>query len=328
MKKDTRRLKVKTLPPGNKEEEERLFLATPENYERVIWDSIYTYNFSAQLDIAELLYENFKDLSTRLPEGHPFLQNLILRAIQLYLEVADQFGLVCMAILDKHQRPVFETYIESDNVSTRKFFNLCAEGKITDTLIEKIWGLDKLKNAKIDPERQKQLKMVIDETIKSEKKNLEQFGKTYSAHDIDSGRTTYTSVVKGSFAIKHGFKMLHISDLAKKMWQLEDNNPTVMQEIKNVEVRGRAGVIPVITVGSVFDSKTETIDEAFQNLIKLIKFLSSEIGTIAEIQFHLMDNPLFIVGVLTKAGKIKFERNEKCFCGSNKKYKKCHGLLV
>lgn len=312
------------LAPLNKKELTRLSLATEENYERAIWESINSYNYKAQLDVAELLYKNFKELKTKSPDTDPLLYNLVLRALQLYLEVADQFSLVCMSILNKHQTPVSETYIESNNVDTRTFFRICAQGKITTSQIEEIWGLDKLKSSKINKVRQAKLKVIFDQIVKTEKGNMQAFGKTYASYDTVTGKTSYTSAVKGSFAIKHGFKLVSPTNLSKQIWGFEDDDPTIFQEIKDIETKDGSIKTQIITVGSVLNDKTQTLDSSFQHLLKLIRFLAHQIGAISEAQLHLPDDPFYTIGYLSREGVVKFGRNEKCFCGSDKKYKKCH----
>lgn len=319
------RTQIVIRPDTKGEKSEQWDLATPENFERVIWDSISTYNYRAQLDIARLLlrtYQGIPSNSINLFLAH----NLALRIFQLYYETADQFALVCRSIINRPAKDVFESYIEGDNLQTRTFFKQCAKDQLSEVDIKRIWGLDFLERTNISDQKDRQkIREIADSVVVTEKKNLKKFGDTYVTFDDVTGRVNYAGAVKGSFAVKHGFKYLYPSKLAMKMWKLSSAAPTIMQEIVEITRQDTGEKRRTMKIGSLVENAAD-LSTKLDKLIRQIGFLSREIQVIAMIQLGVMDDPFYLIGRFHKDGIVKFTRNEKCPCGSGLKFKKCHYL--
>jgi hypothetical protein len=304
--------------------------STPQNFEWIIWDSISAYNYRAQLDIADLLFNQYVTLSKSFPPSNPLIKNICLRILQLYFETVDQFALVCLAVLNKPSKKVLETYLETRYPGTMKFFKRGIRQKISNKEIKKIWGLDTLEKARVtNVKAKKKITMIIKNVIEKTKKNLRLWGQAYLEDDKQTGRTYCSAPLKGSFAIKHGFKLVNPSPLAKEIWKfdkLDDDKPIVMQEVVEITRQDTGECKELIRVGRLVRDNGDRLSKSVRKLVEHIEFFSKEIEIISTIQKGIINDPFFVIGYFAKAGLIKFGRNEACPCGSGKKFKKCHGF--
>ena len=314
------------IPPTTEEDKTRWENLTPQNYEKIIWASINDYNYKAQLDIAELLVKRLEELKKDNKEGTELAKNISFRIMQLFYEISDQFALVFISVIEKKIRPVYETYINGSNIKTRDFFVRCANRKVTKSEILSVWGLEKLKLESISniPMRTK-MKTIIDDIVKKEKKNLMLYGKSYTDYDKTTKKADYSSSLKGSFSIKHGYKNVTPNDLSLKMWKFDKTEPTIMEEIVEITRKDNNETKRVIKVGGLFDSKKRDIVDICKKITEHIVFLSREVQTIANIQLSLIDDPYGSLTLFAKNGIMKIGRNDPCPCNSSKKWKKCHG---
>lgn len=321
-----KRISVEISEIPTPEEKIRFDLANADNYETVIWRSIISYNHKAQLDVAKILYKIFKEKLLNDNElSNPLVKNLILRIVQLYQETLDHFALICLCIINKHKSPIFETYMETDNPTIRSYYKKCLMEEISDNEILDLWGLSNYKHLFIDDCNNQKLLVAKKNQIDITRRNLKVFGTMFSKYDLVTGKTEYTPFVKGTFSIKHAFKMLTPSKLARELWKIEDDkNPILFQEIKNIKVYGNNSEVPILTIGSMFKDNEGEVDKILKKIIKDIEFLSSNIKHIANIQLNLTNDQFYSLRSLIKVAKIKIKSNDTCFCGSKKKFKKCH----
>lgn len=313
-------------PTKTEENKNRWNLLTPKNYEKVIWASIYEYNYRAQLDIGTLLFNRLLELKSQNKQESSLAKNIALRMLQLFFEVSDQLALVYMCVIEKNKRPVFETYVQGSNVKTKDFFSRCIRGKITKNEILKIWGLDKL-NVKIIKDYAMRTKMqtVINDTVKKGKKNLKLYGNSYTEQNKETKKAHYSSSLLGAFAVKHGYKQITPNDLSSRIWTFNKSEPTIMQEIVEITIKGINETKKVIKAGSLFNSKNRDIEDICRRILNHISFMSNEIKTIALIQNSLIDDQFGALTLMSKNGILKIGRNDPCPCQSNLKWKKCHG---
>lgn len=314
------------IPPTTKEDIARWNNLNPLNYERVIWSSINKYNYRAQLDIAEMLFKKLRSLKDDNLEGSDLAKNIAFRIMQLFFEISDQFALVFMSILNKSQTPVYETYVSGNNIKTADFFARCANKKVSKLEILTVWGLNKLKlDSIVNLSMKIKMQKIIADTVKREKKNLEIYGKSYIDDDAINKKTTYSSSLKGSFSVKHGYKQVTPTNLSLSMWNFDEKEPTIMEEIVEITRKDNNETKRVIKVGGLFDSKKRDIEDICKKILDHIAFLSREIQTISNIQLSLLDDPYGSLVLYAKNGILKIGRNDPCICNSSKKWKRCHG---
>lgn len=314
------------IPPTTQEDIDRWDSLNPQNYEKIIWASIYDYNYKAQLDVAEMLFKKLQELKKNNTQTSSLAKNISFRIMQLFFEASDQFALVVMSILDKATKPVYETYVEGSNIKTKDFFARCINGKISNKDILKIWGLDKinLKSLRDISMRQK-IQSIIKDTVTRERKNIKIYGRSYADYNKTTQKAEYSSSLKGSFSIKHGYKHITPNKLSLKMWNFDKSEPTIMEEIMEITRKDTGETKRVIKIGGLFDSKKRDIEDICQKILEHIGFLSREIQTIASIQTSLIDDPYGSLTLFAKNGILKIGRNDICPCNSSKKWKKCHG---
>jgi len=316
------------ISPVTKEDKLRWSDLNSQNYERVIWTSIYKYNYTAQLDISKILFKKLLELKKDNKQDSSLAKNIALRMMQLFFEIADQFALVYMSIIDKNTSPVYETYVRGSNTKTKDFFAKCSNGKIGKEKILQVWGLDKLNIRVIsDITMRDKLQTVIDDTVKKSKRNLKIYGKAYTEYNKETKRVDYSSSLLGSFAIKHGYKQITPSKLSQSIWRFNKSEPTIMEGIVEITRKDNNETKRVIKVGSLFNSKKRDIEDMCKKILEHITFLSKEIQAIANIQLSLIDDPYGSLALFAKNGILKIGRNELCPCGSSRKWKKCHGVF-
>lgn len=314
------------IPPATKEDMARWENLNPNNYERIIWESIYDYNYKAQLDISEMLFKKLQELKKNNKENSPLSKNISFRIMQLFFEASDQFALVFMSIINKKIKPVYVTYVEGSNIKTKDFFTKCINRKISKKEILNVWGLNKLKLKSIsDISIREKMRIIIDDIIKKEKKNLIIYGKSYATYNKTTKKTDYSSSLKGSFSIKHGYKHVTPNKLSLKMWKFDKSEPIIMEEIVEITRKDNNEAKMAIKIGSLFNSKKRNIEDICKKILEHIDFLSREIQTIAKIQLSLIDDPYGSLTLFAKNGILKIRRNELCPCNSSKKWKRCHG---
>jgi len=312
--------------PQNDKEKAKWDIISPKNYEKIIWQSIEDYNYRAQLDIAEIIYQRLLELIKDNKQNTSIAKNLAFRILQLFFEAADQFSLVYMCVIDKINKPVYETYVEGSNAKTRAFFTKCLEGKIKKEDIFRVWGLEKIFINKIlDSKIREKTKKITEDLFNKTKKNLKIYGLTYTEYDKKTKKTQYSSSLLGSFGVKHGYKQVIPNELSKSIWKFEDEEPTIIEGLVEITREDNNETKKVIKVGSLFNSKERNINDICKKILEHIAFFSREIQTIASIQLSLIDDPAGSLALFAKNGIIKIGRNDPCLCNSSKKWKKCHG---
>ncbi|MBI2309622.1 SEC-C domain-containing protein [Candidatus Collierbacteria bacterium] len=314
------------IPPTTEKDIARWNNLNPQNYERIIWSSIRDYNYKAQLDISEMLFKKLQELKKAGKQDTSLAKNISFRMMQLFFEASDQFALVFMSVINKAIIPVFETYVEGSNIKTKDFFAKCINGKIGKRKILSVWGLDKLKIKSIsDVVMRIKMQTIVDDTVKKEKRNLKIYGKSYADYNRKTKKTEYSSSLKGSFSIKHGYKQISSNSLSLSVWKFAKSEPIIMEEIVEITRKDNNETKRVIKVGSLFNSKNRDIEDICKRILEHIAFLSREIQAIASIQLSLIDDPYGSLTLYAKNGILKIGRNESCPCNSFKKWKKCHG---
>lgn len=123
--------------------------------------------------------------------------------------------------------------------------------------------------------------------------------------------------------IKHGFKVVYATPMASKMWPfLSDSTVDVMHRTIIDEETGQK----IIALGG-FGSMS---DEIIESMMHNVEAYSDTIRKMCELRLWADKDPMFVIKRLRlgktnselKVGK-KVGPNDKCPCGSNKKYKKC-----
>lgn len=298
----------------------------PQNYLKVILESLEHYNSVERLDIANLLFEGYKSIKDD-PKKLVNQKALILEMLSKWIQVFEDLAVLSLMFGGKvvgDNREPFEIYSYISNQKILEFYYKVTKG-LPKNVIVKIYAIktpsELLNRGIINRKEYPYFKKQIDEMIETASGNLTKLGKLYSARR-KGGRLDYGFLVKIYFQTKHGFKMIHPTETAKSLWQFNETDLAVLKDI--IQMRSGRKIMRI----GLF----ETWDESEVGLlIDRIKGWSEVMNEIIGAQLRYLDNPNFIVPMIRKlktdeyikSTGTKLGRNDKCPCESNLKYKKC-----
>src|SRR3989344_6041272 len=298
----------------------------PNNYLKVILESLEHYNSVERLDIANLLFEGYKSIKDN-PQRIANQKALILEMLSKWIQVFEDLAVLSLMFGGKvvgDTRDPFEIYSYISNQKILEFYYKVKNG-LPKNIISKIYAiktpLELLKEGKINRKEYPYFKKQIDEMVDAASSNLTKLGKLYSARR-KGGRLNYGFLVKIYFQTKHGFKMIQPTDTAKILWQFNDTDVAILKDV--VQMRSGRKIMRI----GLFE-KWDEVEIVL--LIDRIKGWSEVMNEIIGAQLPYLDNPNFIVPMVRslktdeyiKNTGVKPGRNDKCPCESNLKYKKC-----
>jgi len=196
----------------------------------------------------------------------------------------------------------------------KKFYLKCQEGLDVNYIAEDVYGLD----ASL-------LKKRALEGLKATRKNLQTLGKLYDET---------SSVLKGSFAIKHGYKVIHKSKESEAVFNFDDGDHLIMAQLKKVEnYPSSAGLSEKFFIDTARLTKRDGEDELklVEKMVNDIGIYATQIREIADMNMRKLEDKYFYLSA--SLDLVDIGVNESCPCESRRrsdgqfeKYKKCHGL--
>lgn len=300
----------------------------PDNYLKVILESFEHYNAIERADIANLLFEGYKSIKND-PKRLANQKALVLEMLSKWIQVFEDLALLCLMFGGKivgDNREPFEIYSYIHTQKILEFYYKVRKGLPRGT-VAKIYAVktsrELLKEGLINKKEYPFFKQQIDDMVKTAAGNLAKLGSLYSARSRKK-KLDYGFLVKVYFQTKHGFKIIHPTETAKKLWQFNDTDIAILKDI--VQLRNGRKIMRV----GLF----EQFDESEVGmLIDRIKGWSEVVNEIVGAQVRYMDNPNFLVPMVRKlktdeyikTSGTKPGRNDRCPCESGLKYKKCCG---
>lgn len=326
-----------------------LEVSTEENYLRMILDSYYRYNHRARLDIAELVYEKFKSLSDT-PENDNLKRSLAAEMYSKLMQVVEDSALMFLMFTTKGKTPI-EVFMDIENQMLYEFFGRAKRGTLGDRAILKAFGLkpakELLEAGLIDQLELKDFERVLKQLINGtsqvagEKYRWKGLGRLYTKEFREpKGQTfkikrTKSSVIRVYFNLKHNFKVLLPSPVFYKIWPSADSSLS-LDVVKDYQEFGKlVKKVPnqlkqyeqtkMVLLGGFpvsFDVMTKFYERIFPQ--------AQEIRMMADYQLRLLDDPSVVVRdirfiIYMQSGKAPPKPHRKCICGSNKKFRNCHG---
>lgn len=324
--------KVKVLK-YTEEDKKRLSFHTPDNYLEVIIQNFYLYNWRARLDIAEVLYEKWLDMRENQKEALAGQKNIFLEIYAKFFQISEDLALIGMMLLyNSKSEPGYLKFIDGDNKDLFAFYKM-AQGGFGKKQIMKILGLDKIQNyisnnkSRLGKLELENYTKIFEDTVQIEIDNFKMLSRLFVSSDANETDLNVTPEQSGTYkaynTVKHGFKLIHPTPLAKKLWlKIDEESVNVLHEGLADETSGKN----LMALGG-FDKVDEPIVE---HIMKNIQYYADSIHTICEMWLSSKKSPEFVLKRLrlfnTKeklSGGQKIKVNEMCLCGSGIKYKKC-----
>jgi hypothetical protein len=326
----------------------------PQNYLRVILESLSKYNHRSRLDISEVLYREYllmSDDPKKVDLRKCIFSEIYCKLFQTLEDIA-VFALMFTKFKDK---PV--DYHVNNTASTIYDFYLSAKKGFSEKTLLEIYGLKPLNELVqlkyIDHSEIEDFRKLIDEMFHSpqgEKERWSGLGRVYSESKFNrnynsntkKGREqrkfigTSSDPVKIFQNIKHGYKVFYPTELFKRIWNYDDQNPSMdvvceYTEFGKLQKKAWKSMSKysdqkVIKIGT-FPVSKDSLEEIYSRIFPYVQLLK----ILTDIQLGLLDDPLYSVKefryMVYRRKGIKEPRHfELCPCGSNKKFKKCHKL--
>lgn len=295
-----------------------------DNYLKAILESIFEYNSIARLDVANLLYIGYKD-AISVPEKHA-AETIVLELISKLMQTFEDLSVLLMMFekpLTSDQR--WKVYMKYQPQDILQFLHRARKG-LSKTAVMSITALksanDLYKEGVIRKSELSHFKKIIDEEITGHQKTLLSMAKAYIGNKRRKQTSIEPSLILGIYhKTKHGFKVIHPTETAKKIWTFNEGSVHMVTHIKKWPW-GRE-MLPLT-------SFIKFTPENVEMLVGRIKEWSELQSNFAQIQNKKMENPYWFVPEIRA---IKTQdmlktlprpgRNDDCLCGSEMKFKKC-----
>jgi len=295
-----------------------------DNYAKAILESIVEYNSVARLDIANLLHIGYED-AIKDPSKHAS-DTVVLEILSKWMQVLEDLSVLLMM----YEKPLtnderWELYMTYSNQQVLRFLHRVRKG-LPKSAVMKIAGLKSAnefyREGKIHKSEIPHFKKVIDEEVSSHQKTLPSIAKAYAGNKRRGRNSIEPSILLDIyFKTKHGFKVMHSTPTAQKVWTFDKDDMHILTHIKKWRW-GRK----MLQLTTFLKFKPQDVDM----LVKRINEWSDLMSKLAELQLKVMDDPYFFVPDIRA---IKTEemlksvskpgRNDECLCGSGLKFKKC-----
>lgn len=295
-----------------------------DNYVKAILESIFEYNAFARLDVANLLHIGYKD-AVKVPEKHAS-ETIVLELISKLMQTFEDLAVLLMMFekpLTSDQR--WKMYMKYQPQHILQFLHRARKG-LSKADVMRIAALksanDLYKEGVIRKSELSHFKKIIDEEITSHQKTLLSMARAYIGNKRRKQTSIEPSLILGIYhKTKHGFKMIHATETAKKIWTFDEGDMHMLTNIKKWPW-GRE-MLPLT-------SFIKFTPENVEILVGRIKEWSDLQSKFAQAQHKAMTDPYWFVPetriiktqellkTLARPG-----RNNDCLCGSEMKFKKC-----
>lgn len=305
-------------------------LHSEENYLHLILQNYLIYNSKARSDIANLLFWKYKEEKKANPEHIAALHTLFSEIYAKYIQVTEDLALIGLILLKL--RPVVDTFMESNSNNILDFYERAHKGFSKKEVCRMI-GFEKMmewvkSDNKLKSEERQNIQNALDDTITTTQKNLKNLAGLYLDKDaLSDGKYIQGGVIDVYNSIKHGYKLVHPTKLAKKMWKLlTDEALQFMHRVIYDESSDKKFVM----LGGF-----EKIDDnLIEHIMLNIKFFSDFMYHVCQTKLLSDTNPDYLLKklrlLITKAKISKgllIKHYHLCPCGSHIKYKKCCALF-
>ncbi|HUD20671.1 MAG TPA: SEC-C domain-containing protein [Candidatus Saccharimonadales bacterium] len=274
------------------------------NYISAILEAIIAYNHRAQLDIAQQMLAVF-DRAEKA--GNRFLQiNVINKIFTLWFELSDQYYLLFKLLETSN----WEEFIKTNNSQAQRFFDECANG-LPELRIYKVMGIPARTNIR---DRVKQ-------AIEAHRKNASMLGGVYAST---------TNALYGSYAIKHGYKVVYPTALSEKIFEFDGNDSLILVSVARVtKIPSNGREKNIIETGRLSRNQSDE-RKVLQGVIKNMEIYANAIKDLAELGSRRFGDRYYYLSA--SLGLMKIGANDACPCqtkkrsnGKPEKYKHCHG---
>lgn len=308
--------KIRKLPQHN-----------PQNYLKVILESIQLYNSHARADIANWLYEGYKVAEKREDKKtskDTIILELLSKWIQVFEEIA-LLGIMFAGYLINDKREPFEIYTKYGSQQIAKFLKVAKRG-LPKKALTSIYALptprELVTKGIINRNEYSYFTQELNGVLKSGKTTFFNIAREFVGRKRrNKNQVDFGQIVQLYFNTKHGFKVIHPTETAKQLWKNIDHI-VIAEKVEITKWRRK-----VLKVRGFTGFTSEDVD----TIIKRINGWSDVVREIADAHLKYLDNPYFLVPLirakktreLLKAGKMRPGRNDTCLCGSQKKFKRC-----
>lgn len=297
-----------------------------DNYLKVILESLEHYNSIERIDIANLLFEVYKNIESEA-NREANRKVLALELLSKWIQVIEDLAILCLMfsgyVVGDTRNP-FEIYAYIHTKKVLEFYEQAKKG-FPKKAIANVYAIKTaqtlLKERVINKKEYPHFKKQVDGLIRASDENLKKLASLFTARR-KKGKPTYGLLVHVYFQTKHGFKIIQPTETAKKLWNFDDTDIAILKDVANLR-SGRK--VMRISLFKKFD------DTEMQLLRERVKGWSEVISEIVGAQLRRLENPNFLVPMirkiktdeLVKTTGIKPCRNDTCPCESGLKYKKC-----
>lgn len=212
---------------------------TSENYLRAILESIAHYNSHSRADIANWLYEGYKQAGD-IPEKQISKKAIILELLAKWVEEWEHVSVLGLMFGDtgivKDKEP-FEIYSNYHTQEIARFLHKAKKGLSLD-ILHKIYGIkpakQMLKEGVIHQREYPFFRKYISETLKKKgRSTFFNMAREFVSRRRPGKQTIdYSFLINVYFNTKHGFKMIHPTDTSKKLWIIQEEDIVLVDKIQ------------------------------------------------------------------------------------------------
>ena len=312
---------------SQKDKQRWKYIDDKNNYKKAILQSIIDYGYKGQLDIVQTLFGKLNDL--KWENDRYFIDNILLRIIQYYIETIEAYVLLQVTILQeiKVGTEFYKLYLQkprkqglNDNI---EYLMDLAEDEVLQ-----LYGVESLVGDDFNTKR------LIEEHRQLYENLYRKFSNNKKKDGKENSRTADIDILRHNKSFKHGFRVLTFNKYTKKFISIEDNQLigfVLPDEREQLHFRvGGTNKTKTMSIqfSSISNNPDELTTKEFAESLKgQIVFFSEKIRNFAQLHLCRLEDSYSIVPMLVNWGYVKIDRNQKCPCGSGKKYKKCHGRM-
>ncbi|MEK7201961.1 MAG: SEC-C domain-containing protein [Patescibacteria group bacterium] len=204
------------------------------------------------------------------------------------------------------------SYLESSTSHTKEFYEECGKG-ISEERVAKVYKVDLSK-----------LKKRSALGVAAAQKNLMMLGALYDGS---------TSVLIGNNNVKHGYKVVYVSDLSNQTLKFDNNDYVVLSGKKKItSFPTRKGLTEkdIICTSRLIRLRADE-EKSLRKILVNMEIYSNTLREIADVNLKSLTDPYYYLS--KSLNLINVSVNDPCPCmtkkranGQPEKYKRCHGL--
>ena len=268
---------------------------------------------------AGLFYKEFQ-AATDIDSKRLFAAEIFCRLMQ---SVEDVGALALFALAGAHDD--ISTYFTVQNREIMRFYGSC-QPALPDADIDRIYGLptveELLKSGQLAASHKESCVSVFEQFRSLAREQFRQRGSLYCRYDEERTKWVHSDLLQMHLKAKHGMRVFLPSPARASAMDIPETHLAILiglRDPKDPENRDiEIGSFPLDNVALMVQQVLSTC---------------SHLKELAEVRLGVKSDPLYVFKAMrerasdqgTVSGIEKPGRNEPCFCGSDKKFKKCHG---